>query len=49
MTVFVAGNDFESSPGRKTNSRDKRIPKPNAVYVLAARSDDEFAARFVAG
>jgi hypothetical protein len=49
MTAFVAGNDFKSSPGRETNSRNKRIPKPNAVYVLAARSDNEFAARFVAG
>ena len=49
MTAFVAGNDLESSPNRESNAQNKRIPKPNAVYVLATRSDDEFAARFVAG
>jgi hypothetical protein len=49
MTALVAGNDLKSSPDRESNSRDKRIPKPNVVYVLVARSDDELAARFVAG
>jgi hypothetical protein len=49
MTAFVAGNDLQPGPNRESNSRHERIPKPNAVYVLAARSDDEFAARFVGG
>jgi hypothetical protein len=49
MAALVAGNDFQSSPDGESNSRNERIPKPNAVYVLAAGSNDEFAARLVAG
>src|SRR5229473_1216064 len=49
MTAFVACNDFESSPDGESNSQDKRIPKTNVVHVLSTCSEDEFAARFVAG
>src|SRR5579863_4494268 len=49
MTPFVARNDLESRADRESNSRDKRIPKPNAVYILAARSNEEFAAGSVIG
>jgi len=49
MAAFVARNDFESRSDRESDSRDKRIPKANAVDVLGARSHDDFAARFVVG
>jgi hypothetical protein len=49
MTAFVASNDLQPGSDRESNARDERIPKPNAVYVLATHSDDEFAARFVGG
>ena len=48
MTALVACNDLESSPDRESKSRDERIPKANAVYVLAPCFEDELAARFVA-
>ena len=49
MTALVARDDLESSTDRKSNSRDKRIPKANAVYILATRPDEEFAAGSVLG
>src|ERR1700682_4972983 len=49
MTALVARNDLESSANRESNSRDKMIPKPNAVYILATRSDEEFTAGSVLG
>lgn len=49
MTEFVAGNDLESSADREAQSRNKRIPKANVVYIFSTRLEDEFAARFVAG
>lgn len=49
MTAFVAGNDLESRADGEANSRGKRIPKTDAVHVLASRMDDEFAACLIAG
>ncbi len=45
----MADNDLESGTDGESNSRDKRIPKANAVYVFGARADDEFPAGFVSG
>jgi len=47
MTAFMADNDLESGTDGESNSRDKRIPKTNAVDVFGARADDEFPAGFV--
>src|ERR1700721_3958435 len=49
MTPLVARDDLESRADCESNSRDKRNPKPNSVYILAARSDEEFAASSVVG
>jgi hypothetical protein len=49
MTAFMADNDLESGTDGEANSRDKRIPKANAVDVFSARADDEFPAGFVSG
>jgi len=35
MTTFMADSDLESGTDGESNSRDKRIPKANAVDVLA--------------
>ena len=48
MTAFVAHNDLQSSPDCEPKSWDERIPKANAVYVLASSTDDDVAARLVA-
>jgi hypothetical protein len=42
MTAFMADNDLESGADGESNSRDKRIPKANAVDVFGARADHEF-------
>ena len=49
MTAFMADNDLESGTDGESNSRDKRIPKANAVDVFGARADHEFPAGFVSG
>jgi hypothetical protein len=49
MTAFMADNDLESGTDGESNSRDKRIPKANAVDVYGARTDHEFPAGFVSG
>jgi len=49
MTAFMADNDLESGTDGESNSRDKRIPKVNAVDVFGARADHEFPAGFVSG
>src|SRR5215472_12039894 len=48
MTAFVAYNDLQSSTDCEPKSWDERIPKANAVDVLASSADDEVAARLVA-
>src|SRR5215469_13947523 len=48
MTAFVAHNDLKSSPDCEPKSGDERIPKANAVYVLASSPDNDVAARLVA-
>ena len=48
MTAFVAHNDLQSSPDCEPKSWDERIPKANAIYVLASRADDDVTARLVA-
>ena len=47
MTAFMADNDLESGTDGESNSRDKRIPKANAVDVFGARAGHEFPAGFV--
>jgi hypothetical protein len=47
MTAFMADNDLESGTDGESNSRDKRIPKANAVEVFGAGADHEFPAGFV--
>src|ERR1700757_3110500 len=47
MTAFMADNDLESGTDGESNSRDKRIPKANAVEVFGAGTDHEFPAGFV--
>jgi len=49
MTAFMADNDLESGTDGESNSRDKRIPKANAVDVFRARADHDFPAGFVSG
>lgn len=49
MTAFMADNDLEYGTDGESNSRDKRIPKANAVDVFGARADREFPAGFVSG
>ena len=49
MTAFMADDDLESGTDSESNSRDKRIPKANAVDVFGARADHEFPAGFVSG
>ena len=49
MTAFMADNDLKSGTDGESNSRDKRIPKANAVDVFGARVDHEFPAGFVSG
>jgi len=49
MTAFMADNDLESGTDGESNSRDKRIPKANAVDVSGARTDHEFPAGYVSG
>jgi len=49
MTAFMADNDMESGTDAKSNSRNKRIPKANAVDVFGARPDHEFPAGLVSG
>ena len=44
MTAFMADDDLESGTDGESNSRDKRIPKANAVDVFGARADHEFPA-----
>ena len=36
MTAFMADNDLESGTDGESNSRDKRIPKANAVDAFSA-------------
>src|SRR5262249_41675251 len=48
MTAFVAHNDLQSSTDCEPKSWDERIPKANAIYVLASSADDDVAARWVA-
>ena len=45
MTAFVAHNDLQPSPHCEPKSWDERIPKANAIYVLASSADDDVAAR----
>jgi len=45
----MADDDLESGTDGESNSRDKRIPKVNAVDVFGARTDHEFPAGFVSG
>ena len=47
MTAFVAHNSLESSPYRESNPWKKRVPEANAVYVVAASSEDNVAACLV--
>jgi hypothetical protein len=47
MSAFIADNDLESGTDSEANSREKRIPKANAVDVFGARADHEFPAGFV--
>ena len=49
MTAFMADNDLESGTDGESNSRDKRIPKANAIDVSGARANHEFPAGFVSG
>jgi len=49
MTAFMADNDLESGTDGESNSRDKWIPKANAVDVFGARADHELPAGFVSG
>src|SRR5258708_35284355 len=49
MTAFMADNDLESGTDGESNSRDKRIPKANAVDVFGVRADHKFPAGFVSG
>jgi hypothetical protein len=49
MTAFMADNDLESGTDGESNSRDKRIPKANAVDVFGARADHDFPAGVVSG
>jgi len=49
MTAFMADNDLESGTDGESNSRDKRIPKANAVDIFGARAGHEFPAGFVSG
>ena len=49
MTAFMADNDLEPGTDGVSNSREKRIPKANAVDVFGARADHEFPAGFVPG
>lgn len=48
MTALVAHNDLKSGPDSEPKSWDERIPKANAVYVLASSAADDVAARLVA-
>src|SRR5215472_6805708 len=48
MTALVAHNDLQSSPDCEPKSWDERIPKANAVYVLASSADDDVAAQLIA-
>jgi len=48
MTALVAHNDLQSGPDCEPKSGDERIPKANAVYVLASSADDDVSARLVA-
>ena len=45
MTAFMADDDLESGTDSESNSRDKRIPKANAVDVFGVCADHEFPAR----
>jgi hypothetical protein len=49
MTAFMADDDLESGTDSESNSRDKRIPKANAVDVFGVCADHEFPAGFVSG
>jgi hypothetical protein len=47
-TLFwKSDSPLESGTDGESNSRDKRIPKANAVDVFGAREDHEFPAGFV--
>ena len=49
VTAFMDDNDLESGTDGESNSRDKRVPKANAVDVFGARADHEFPAGLVSG
>jgi hypothetical protein len=49
MAAFMADDDLESGTDGETNSRDKRIPKANAVEVFGARTEYELPIGFVSG
>jgi len=49
MATLVADDDLESGTDGESDSRDKRIPKANAVDVFSLRADHEFPAGFVSG
>src|SRR5215472_5530393 len=48
MAALVPDNDHQSCPHCEPKSWDERIPKANAVYVLAASASDDVAARLIA-
>ena len=46
---MVAGNEFERGADGEAKSRQKRIPKADAVHIFLTGLNDEFAAGFIAG
>ena len=49
MTAFMADNNLESGTDGESNSRDKRIPKADAVDIFGACADHELPEGFVSG
>src|SRR5215472_9477927 len=46
VAALVARDDFESSAHGETQPGNQRIPEADAVDILGARPNDQFAARF---
>ena len=49
VAPFVTGDDVEAGADGEANSRNEWIAKANAVDVLGASFDDQFAAGLIAG
>jgi hypothetical protein len=49
VTALMAGDDLEASADGEADSRNQWIAKANAVDVLGASFDDQFAAGLIAG